>query len=240
MADYITNKNPVEIKLSEFKKLDNVNELLQKAELIVTKQDETLGDTDVTDECFINPDSIDTKQLNQVQQIPIYVKVNRSGATTIVDYLSLTLTKSNISSALKAIGIVLAVVIVILFFGGLHQHHVNQQGANENNQQNAAISSNQHQLAKDESSIRKLKMQVAQLKQALADFKENQNKQELNNQIENVKNELAETKQQDAQQSAMFTALYNQLINALNKLENASGQQVDSVIDKYGLDKYLN
>ena len=83
-------------------------------------------------------------------------------------------------------------------------------------------------------------MQVAQLKQALTDFKENQNKQELNNQIENVKNELAETKQQDAQQSAMFTALYNQLITALNKLENASGAQVDNVINKYGLSKYLN
>ena len=240
MTDYIVKKNPVEIKLSEFKKLENINELLRMAELSVTKPDDTLADTDVTDECFINPDSIDTKQLNQVQQIPIYVKVNRSGATTIVDYLSLTLTKSNIGSALKAISIVLAVIIAILFFGGLHQHHVNQQGVNENNQQNAAISSNQHQLAKDENSIRKLKMQVAQLKQALTDFKENQNKQELNNQIENVKNELAETKQQDAQQSAMFTALYNQLITALNKLENASGAQVDNVINKYGLSKYLN
>lgn len=240
MTDYIVKKNPVEIKLSEFKKLENINELLRMAELSVTKPDETLGDTDVTDECFINSDSIDTKQLNQVQQVPIYVKVNRSGATTIVDYLSLTLTKSSIGSALKAIAIILAVVVAILFFGGMHQHHVNQQGASENNQQNAEISSNRYQLAKDESSIRKLKQQVSQLKQALADFKENQNKQELNNQIENVKQELEQTKEQDAQQSAMFTALYNQLINALNKLENASGQQVDSVIDKYGLNKYLN
>lgn len=240
MTDYVVKKNPVEIKLSEFKKLENVNELLRIAELSVTKPDDTLGDTDVTDECFINPDSIDTKQLNQVQQVPIYVKVNRSGATTIVDYLSLTLTKSSISSALKAIAIILAVVVAILFFGGMHQHHVNQQGASENNQQNAEISSNRHQLAKDENSIRKLKQQVSQLKQALADFKEDQNKQELNNQIENIKQELEQTKEQDAQQSAMFTALYNQLINALNKLENASGQQVDSVIDKYGLNKYLN
>lgn len=240
MTEYIVKKNPVEIKISEFKKLENINELLQMAELSVTKTDDTLSDTDVTDECFINPDSINTKQLNQLQQVPIYVKVNRSRATTIVDYLSLTLTKSSVSSALKAIAIILAVVIAILLFGGLHQHHVNQQGANENNQQNAEISSNQHQLAKDESSIRKLKQQVSQLKQALADFKENQNKQELNNQIENIKQELEQTKQQDAQQSAMFTALYNQLINALNKLENASGAQVDSVIDKYGLNKYLN
>lgn len=240
MTDYVVKKNPVEIKLSEFKKLENVNELLRIAELSVTKPDDTLGDTDVTDECFINPDSIDTKQLNQVQQVPIYVKVNRSGATTIVDYLSLTLTKSSISSALKAIAIILAVVVAILFFGGMHQHHVNQQGASENNQQNAEISSNRHQLAKDENSIRKLKQQVSQLKQALADFKEDQNKQELNNQIENIKQELEQTKQQDAQQSAMFIALYNQLINALNKLENASGAQVDSVIDRYGLNKYLN
>lgn len=240
MTDYVVKKNPVEIKLSEFKKLENVNELLRIAELSVTKPDDTLGDTDVTDECFINPDLIDTKQLNQVQQVPIYVKVNRSGATTIVDYLSLTLTKSSISSALKAIAIILAVVVAILFFGGMHQHHVNQQGASENNQQNAEISSNRHQLAKDENSIRKLKQQVSQLKQALADFKEDQNKQELNNQIENIKQELEQTKQQDAQQSAMFIALYNQLINALNKLENASGAQVDSVIDRYGLNKYLN
>lgn len=240
MTDYVVKKNPVEIKLSEFKKIENINELLRMAELSVTKPDETLGDTDVTDECFINPDSIDTKQLNQIQQVPIYVKVNRSGATTIVDYLSMTLTKSNIGSALKGIAVVLAVVIAVLFFGGLHQHHVNQQGASENNQQNAEISSNRHQLAKDKNSIWKLKQQVSQLKQALADFKENQNKQELNNQIENVKQELEQTKQQDAQQSAMFIALYNQLINALNKLENASGAQVDSVIDKYGLNKYLN
>ena len=224
---YAIQKEPVKMTVRQFKKA-NQAELINAAQLRVTN---TETNQDVTDMVVFDKELIDTHEFNQVQRLPISIRVDRTGAVDI-GYIDVTLTKKHI---FRYIFLALLLIIVAGGLSMCHQHLINQQNDATNSQQNAQIASNHNKLNDALAQIKALHQQVKDLKSAVQQYKQDQNKQAFNQQLQNIQNQINNIKQQQASQNQEISDLLNRLNNAINELINASPQQTDQILSKYHL-----
>lgn len=222
---YSIQKEPVKMTVRQFEKAEQPD-LISAAQLKVI---DTENKQDVTDMVVFDKELINTHEFNQVQRLPIAVRVDRTG-TTDVGYIDLTLTKKHI---FRYIFLAILLIILVGLLSMCHQHQINQQNDGTNSQQNAQIESNHNKIGNAIAQLKTLNQQVKDLKNAVQQYKQDQNKQAFNQQLQNIQNQINEIKQQQVVQNQEVNDLLNRLNNAINELINATPQQTDQILSKY-------
>lgn len=222
---YSIQKQTIKMTARKFEKA-TTTDLINASSLQITN---TETNENVTDLVVFDKDVIDLHEFNQVQRLPISVRVDRTG-TVDAGYVDLILTKKHI---FRYIFIAILLLAVVLGLSMCHQHQINQQNDTTNSQQNAAISSTNGKLNNAFDQIKALKHEVSDLKNAVQQYKQDQNKQAFDQQLQNIQQQLNNMQQQQAFQNQEIKDLMQRLNNALNELMNATPQQVDQILNKY-------
>lgn len=222
---YSIQKRPINMSVHQFEKA-NSTDLINAACLKVTN---TETNQDVTDMVTFDKNLIDIHEFNQAQQLPILVRTDRT-QTVDIGYIEVTITKKHI---FKYIFIAILLIAGLGLLSMCHQHQINQQNAATNSQQNAQIASNHNNLGKALAEIKALHQQVKDLKNAVQQYQQDQDKQAFNQQLQNIQNQINAIKQQNANQNQEINDLLNRLNNAINQLINTSPQQADQILSKY-------
>lgn len=212
----MTNSQPIIIKSKKFQKLTK-EELIQLANLHVLDE----NGKDVTDDIILQIELIDPKKFDQMQQLPILIKVDREH-TAQVGYLSITLKRDPHYFRYIIMGMI-ALALGGMFYS-IHEHHVNQA-------QNQQIEQQDLDLKTAENQIKGLKTEIDNLKAAVKQYKQDNNKAELNTQLQNIENQINQLQVNNQNLEDVIA----QLTKMINQLIQATPAQLDRLLIKYHL-----
>lgn len=211
---YQIHAEPIKISRKQFEKITD-QELITLSKLQVLDDDNNV----VTDDVIFQRELIDLKRTGQMQQLPLLIKTDRQH-TTQIGYLSITL-KAN-PPYLKYIVLVLMAIIVGGAFYSIHEHHVNQI-------QDTQLKQQADDLSNAENQIKGLKTQVDALKEAMHTYQQNNDKSAFDAQLTKIEQQIQQLQVNNQQ----LQQVIDQLVSGIEKMIQASPQQLHDTFDKY-------